>query len=321
MSDASDHARGPLAESETGGAIPEVDVRGASGDEPGDGSPRRNSLWADAWRSLRRNPIFVLSALLVLAYTVLALFPGWFTDTSPTTPVDLLRAREGPTAEHWFGLDLQGRDYYTRVIYGARVSMIIGLFTVGVASLIALILGFFAGWRGGWIDGLLSRLTDIWFAFPLVLGALVVLSIVDNVGVFQVSGVLILFGWPTMMRIARSAVLSEKERDYVQAARALGAGDLRILVRHILPNAVAPVIVYATIAVGVIISAEATLSFLGVGLLPPSISWGLMISEAQNYVLHAPHLLLFPGTFLSVLVLAFIMMGDALRDALDPRLR
>lgn len=323
MSERYEDGQGPLSPNTTGGAVPEAEETVAAAPEGPTGrrSERGNSMWADALRTLRRDPAFVVATLLVLVYTVMALFPGLFTDSDPTSVVELVRAREGPSSEHWFGLDLQGRDYYTRVIYGARVSMIIGLFTVGMAIVIALVIGFAAGWYGGWIDVLLSRLTDVWFAFPLVLGALVVLSLVDDVGVFQVSGVLILFGWPTLMRIARSAVLSEKEREYVQAARALGASDVRILGRHVLPNAIAPTIVYGTIMVGVIIAAEATLSFLGVGLRPPSISWGLMISEAQNYLLNAPHLLLFPGMFLSLLVLAFIIMGDSLRDALDPRLR
>ena len=169
---------------------------------------------------------------------------------------------------------------------------------------------------------MIARITDIWFAIPTILGGIVILrSLFSERGLLQVSLVLIVLGWPTMLRLVRSAVLSVKEQDYVDSARALGVRDLRIIRRHILPNSLAPVIVYATITVGVIISAEAALSFLGVGLQLPAISWGLMIAVAQNRILTAPHLLLFPGLFLSVTVFSFILMGDALRDALDPRLR
>jgi len=186
---------------------------------------------------------------------------------------------------------------------------------------LALVLGSISGFYGGFVDTIIARITDIWFAIPTILGGIVILSLLGKRGMLQVSLVLIVLGWPTMLRLARSSVLSVKETDYVDAARALGASNLRIIRRHVLPNSIAPVIVYATITVGVIIAAEAALSFLGVGLQLPAISWGLMISVAQNRILTAPHLLLFPGLFLSVTVFSFILMGDALRDALDPRLR
>jgi len=189
------------------------------------------------------------------------------------------------------------------------------------AVIIAVILGSLAGYYGRFLDTIIARITDIWFAIPTILGGIVILSLLQERGLWQVSLVLIVLGWPTMLRLLRSAVLSAKEQEYVDAARALGASDFRIITRHILPNAIAPVIVYATITVGVIISAEAALSFLGVGLQLPAISWGLMISVAQTRILQSPHLLLFPGAFLSLTVFSFILMGDALRDALDPKLR
>jgi ABC-type dipeptide/oligopeptide/nickel transport system permease subunit len=164
-------------------------------------------------------------------------------------------------------------------------------------------------------------MADIWFALPTTLAGIVFLNVMGKRGLLQVSFVLIFLGWPTLMRLMRSSVLAGRESDYVLAARALGASNLRILRVHILPNGIAPVIVYGTISVGIIISAEAALSFLGVGLQLPAISWGLMISAAQNRILQSPHLLLFPALFLSTLVLCFIIIGDALRDALDPRLR
>jgi oligopeptide transport system permease protein len=230
-------------------------------------------------------------------------------------------ARLRPSAEHWFGTDLLGCDYYARVLYGTRVSIAIGIIVTTVATVVALIFGSIAGYYGGLVDTLIARATDVVFAIPLILGGILILSLVGQRGIMQVSAVLILLGWPTMLRLARSSVLAVKENDYVDAARALGASSFRIIRRHILPNALAPVIVYATITVGTIIAAEAALSFLGVGLQLPAISWGLMISVAQNRLRTDPHLLFFPGLFLSITVFAFILMGDALRDALDPKLR
>ena len=234
--------------------------------------------------------------------------------------VDLNLSIQPPSAEHWFGLDVQGRDYLARTIYGARVSISIGLVVTLFSTLIAIMFGTLAAYYGGILDTLIARLTDIWFALPFILGGLVILSVFGR-SFSTVAFTLVILGWPTMLRLMRSSVLATKESDYVEAARSLGATDLRIMARHILPNAIAPVIVYATISVGVVISAEAALSFLGVGLQLPAISWGLMISEAQARITSAPHLLLFPGAFLSVAVFSFILMGDALRDALDPKLR
>ena len=281
-----------------------------------EGLPRTTSLWSDAWRQLRRRPMFVVSASLILLLVVMALFPS----IDPRA-CDLGDSLLTPSREHWFGTDIQGCDYYARTIYGARVSITIGLTVTIFATLIALIGGSISGFYGGWVDSVIARLTDIMFVIPFILGSIVILSLFPTRGVGQVSLVLILLGWATMLRLVRAAVLTAKSHDYVDAARAMGAKNRRIITKHILPNSMAPVIVYATITVGVVISAEAALSFLGVGLQLPAISWGLMISTAQTRIVSAPHLLLFPGLFLSVTVFSFILMGDALRDALDPKLR
>jgi len=286
----------------------------------GDVSGRRASLWADAWRELRHNPLFIVSAVLMLIFGVMAAFPQLFTSQDPYD-CQLSNSLERPSSAHWFGYDILGCDYYTRVIYGARVSMTIGLVVTIFAVIIALILGSLAGYYGGTIDTVIARTTDIVFGLPFVLGAIVILSVVSTRNLFWVSVVLILLGWTTMTRLMRSSVLGVRDMDYVKAAKALGASDFRLVTRHILPNSIAPMIVYATISIGIIISAEATLSFLGVGLQLPAISWGLMISDAQTRLLTSPHLLFFPGVFLSLTVLSFILMGDALRDALDPKLR
>lgn len=278
------------------------------------------SLWGDAWYQLRRNPFFVISALLVVLFIVMAIAPQVFTSADPRS-CNLANSLQRPSADHWFGFDLQGCDYYARVIYGARASIAVGLLVTAGAVLIALVLGTAAGFYGGARDAVISRFADFVFALPFLLGAIVFLSVIERRGIFEVAFVLIVFTWPTMTRLMRSAVIAAKENDYVAAARALGATDLRIMHKHILPNAMAPVVVYGTVFVGLVIAAEASLTFLGVGLQLPAISWGLQLSNARTRLLTDPHLLLFPGIFVALTVFAFVLMGDALRDALDPKLR
>ena len=282
------------------------------------GKPR--SLWSDAWRDLRRNPVFIISGLVILFLVVISLWPSLIASGNPLK-CDLSKAQEGSQPGHPFGYDGQGCDVYTRTVYGARTSVTVGVCaTLGVA-LLGSILGGLAGFFGGFWDSLLSRLTDIFFAIPVVLGGLVLLSVVTSSTVWPVIGFMVLLGWPQISRIARGSVITAKQNDYVQAARALGASHSRLLLRHITPNAVAPVIVVATIALGTYISLEATLSYLGVGLKPPTVSWGIDISAASAYIRNAPHMLLWPAGALAITVLAFIMLGDAVRDALDPKLR
>ncbi|KUJ66449.1 peptide ABC transporter permease [Streptomyces albus subsp. albus] len=278
------------------------------------------SLWNDAWRTLRRNPVFIISALLILLLVTISLWPGLFTSTDPRF-CELSHSRQGSASGHPFGYDLQGCDVYARTIYGARASVTVGIcVTIGVA-LLGGVLGGLAGYFGGWWDAILSRITDIFFGIPLLLGGLVFLSVIKGGNVWTVVGFMIALSWPQIARIARGSVITVKQQDYVQAARALGAGTGRIMLRHILPNAVAPVIVVSTIALGTYISVEATLSYLGVGLKPPTISWGQDISSAAVQYRNAPHMLLWPAGALSLTVLSFIMLGDAVRDALDPKLR
>lgn len=301
-----------------GTAVPSELVVGLT--EAAEKSGRTASLWSDAWRQVRRRPIFIISAILIIILIVMAVVPALFTSVDPRA-CNLSDSLLSPSGDHWFGTDVQGCDYYARTIYGARVSITIGLVVTVVATTIALIGGSAAGYYGGWTDTIIARLTDIMFVIPFILGGIVILSLFPTRGVTQVSLVLIILGWATMLRLVRSAVIAAKSADYVEAARAMGGSNFRIITRHVLPNSLAPVIVYATITVGAVIAAEAALSFLGVGLQLPAISWGLMISTAQARILTSPHLLLFPGAFLSVTVFSFILMGDALRDALDPKLR
>ena len=287
------------------------------------------SLWGNAWQELRRNPLFWISAALILLFVVMAIAPGLFTNTDPTA-ADLRRAREKPNPEAWFGRDFQGYDVYARTIYGARASIMVGLGATLATLIFGSFVGIIAGYRGGALDAILSRFGEIFLAIPLLLGGVLILYSFPNkldtpylVVVGKVVLALALLVWPVIARLMRSSVLQAKSNDYVLAAQALGASPNRIIVSHILPNAVAPVIVVSTINLGAFISAEATLSFLGIGLQPPAISWGLAISDASGIGLirSAPHMLLFPSIFLSLTVLAFIMLGDAVRDALDPKLR
>ncbi|MEU2550337.1 ABC transporter permease [Streptomyces sp. NPDC013313] len=291
---------------------------GGPGGAKDTGRPR--SLWSDAWRDLRRNPVFLVSALVILFLVLISLWPSAIAPGSPLS-CDLAKAQDGPGPGAPFGYDGQGCNVYTRTVYGARTSVTVGVCaTLGVA-LLGSVLGALAGFFGGAWDSVLSRGTDIFFAIPVVLGGLVLLSVVTSNTVWPVIGFMVLLGWPQVCRIARGSVITVQQNDYVQAARALGASPSRILLRHIAPNAVAPVIVVSTIALGTYIALEATLSYLGVGLKPPSVSWGIDISAASPYVRNAPHALLWPAGALAVTVLAFIMLGDAVRDALDPKLR
>jgi oligopeptide transport system permease protein len=289
----------------------------------GAGQLRQSSLWGDAWRKLRRSPLFIFGAVISMVLVLMSLFPQLFTRTDPRS-CDLSKSRQGPSAEAWFGYDVQGCDYYANVIYGARNSITIG-FTVVIGSIIiGVVLGALSGYYGGGLDTVITRLTDIMFGLPTILGAIVILTVLNqSLGrtVWTVSLALVVLGWMVPLRLLRSSVISVKGADYVSAARAMGSRSRRIIVRHVLPNSTGPVLVYATIAVGSYIGAEATLSYLGIGLQLPEYSWGLQINSGQRWVRDAPHLVLFPGILLSITVLSFIIMGDALRDALDPKNR
>jgi oligopeptide transport system permease protein len=297
---------------------------GAAAPAPGE---RPRSLSQDAWEDLRRNPIVLICVGLIFLLVLMAIVPGLFTHKDPHL-CDLSNTRKPPSGHAWFGYDQQGCDIYSRTIHGARASIAVGvLSTIGV-TLIGGTLGMLAGFYGGIIDTFVSRTADVFFAIPFLLGAIIVLTTFPSgnahsfwLPVIKVVLALTLFGWSSLARIMRATTLQVKGADYVAAARALGASTPRILRVHVLPNAVQPVIVYATIALGGFVGAEATLSFLGVGLRPPAISWGIDISTAQTVVRVSPHVLLFPVVFLSITVLAFILLGDAVRDALDPKQR
>ncbi len=278
------------------------------------------SLTADAWLQLRRRPLFWICVAIIAVLVVASAFPGLFTDLDPQIG-DQRNNLQKPSSEHWFGTDLLGRDQFARVVYGARVSIVISLIVTFSAAAIAVTFGSLSGYYGGRVDSIISRITDVWFAIPTVLGGIVMLQLFAQRNILTVSLVIIVFGWPTMLRLVRSAVISVKNADFVDAARALGASDRRIIGRHILPNALTPLLVYMAITFGVVIAAEAALTFIGVGLRKPAVSWGLIISDSRGRIQTHAFLLLYPGIVLSMAVFSFILLGDLLRDAFDPRQR
>jgi oligopeptide transport system permease protein len=280
----------------------------------------RQGFWRDTWRGLRRRPKFVVAAALIVLILVVAVFPSWFTGIDPTY-ADPGQSLLPPSWAHWFGTDLQGHDIYARTVYGARASVTVGLGATLAVFVVGGALGALAGFYGGWIDAVVSRITDVFFGLPLLLAAIVIMGVMRHRTVWTVIAILALFGWPQVARIARGAVLEVRASDYVLAAKALGLSDFQILVRHALPNALGPVFAVATLALGMFIVTEASLSYLGVGLPPSVVSWGGDINLAQSRLRSGSPILFYPAGALAITVLSFMMLGDALRDALDPASR
>ncbi|RUQ23530.1 ABC transporter permease [Kocuria sp. HSID16901] len=283
------------------------------------------SLWRDAWRQLRKKPTFIVSMLLIILAVLVAFFPQIFWTENPANAQCLLEHSNGRgSAGHLMGFTAQGCDVYSRVIAGTRASLTVGLFSTLGVVVIGGIIGAIAGYFGGWLDAILARLGDIFFALPLILGALVIMQLPvfrEHRGVWTLVVILVLLGWPQVARIMRGAVVEVRNADYVTSARSLGVSSFGILLRHIIPNAMAPVIVIATISLGTFIVAESTLSYLGIGLPPEITSWGNDISDGKDAFRSNPLPVFWPGLALSLTVLSFIMLGDALRDALDPKSR
>jgi oligopeptide transport system permease protein len=305
-------------------------TKGPAGENDAPGQPKTmeqakvRGAAADAWRELRRNPLFWIAAAMALVVLVMAIWPSLLTSADPNS-CDLKNQMGAPAAGAPFGYNFQGCNVWAHAVYGARNSLLIGAGAAVLAGFLAMVIGMIAGYFGGWIDAVVSRLIDIALAIPLILGAVVLMKNLpkDNPGLRLTVLICILgaFGWTTAARVVRSSVITAKQQDYVAAARMLGAGNGRIMWRHILPNVLAPFLVIITIALGSFIAAEATLSFLGVGLQPPSISWGLDISDARIHMRENVIPLAVPSVFLALTVLAFIMLGDAIREAFDPKMR
>ena len=287
---------------------------------PDEGAP--SSMWGEAWKRLRRRPAFWFAATIILFAVMISVFPWLFTSQDPRY-CELSRSLGGPELwSHPFGFDKQGCDIYSRVVYGARASVSVGILTTIAVTLIGGTIGALAGYFGGWLDSLLSRITDVFFAIPLLLAAIVFMQMFkDSRSITMVVVVLSAFAWTSIARITRGSVLSAKNEEFVTAARATGASRARILLSHIIPNSMAPIIVYATVALGTFIVSEASLSFMGIGLPSSVVSWGADISTAKDQLSDAPMVLFYPASALALTVLSFIMMGDAVREALDPKAR
>lgn len=286
--------------------------------------------WKEAWKRLRTSPVFWLASLILLVVAVMIAFPTLFTDADPTDGA-LANSFEPAREGHPFGFTQQGYDVWARTVYGARASVSVGVITAILTALLGMVTGAIAGFYGGFVDTLMSRFSDIFFSIPLLLACIVVISVLNNTfpergywgSVMVVVAALALFAWPQITRQMRAAVLEIKSLEFVDAATAIGATKMQNLRRHIVPNALAPVIVTTTISLGVFIVAESSLSFLGLGLPVDQVSWGNDISAAQNQIRSGQNLqvMFLPAGALAFTVLGFILLGEAVREALDPKAR
>jgi len=323
------HIHNPLAEE--GHAVKEyrsgVPATPPADSLAGDLQPAASrTLWGDAWRRLRRNKLAMAGLIWAILIILVALSADLWVPQRYGDP-ELLDSSQvvermllSPSSEHPFGTDRLGRDVLARIIYGARISLAVGVVAVSISVIIGLIMGALAAYYGGLWDAIIMRLADVFLAFPYILFAIALIAVLGRgyINVFIAIGLL---GWPSIARVFRGSILSVKENEYVDAARALGASDLRIMARHIMPNAVAPIIVYGTMSIGGAILTEAALSFLGMGVQPPTPSWGLMLSEARAFLFTAPWLMIYPGAAILTTVLAYVLLGDGLRDALDVKMK
>ena len=292
-------------------ALPEYDAQSAA-------EPRADRRpWRRALRKLWRRRGAMVGLVFVLFFVLLALLAPWIAPQDPLA-TSWSAIRKAPTAAHWFGTDEIGRDVLSRVIWGARASLLAGLVSVGISLAIGLPLGLFAGYVGRWPDMLISRITDAMLACPFLILAIALAAFLGP----SLSNAMVAIGvaaTPVFIRLTRAQALSVKVEDYVEAARAVGNSHWRIALRHVLPNILPPVIVQGTLAIAAAVIAEASLSFLGLGQQPPAPSWGSMLNTAKNYVENAPWMAIWPGLSIFLLVLSFNLLGDGLRDALDPR--
>jgi len=284
------------------------------------------TLWGDAVRRLRKNRLAMAGLIWISFMVLLAVTADLWAPSLLGDPVNIdsntVRAQSllPPSLHHPFGTDKLGRDIAARVVYGARVSLAVGVLATSISILIGLLLGAWAAFYGGLLDSFIMRVADVFFAFPYILFAIALIAVLGK-GVQNVFIAIGILGWPSIARVFRSSIFSTKENEYVDAARALGASDIRIMTRHILPNSIAPIIVYGTMSVGGAILTEAALSFLGMGVQAPQPSWGLMLADARAYLFTAPWLMVYPGLAILTTVLGFVLLGDGLRDALDVKMK
>ncbi len=286
------------------------------------GDSKPSNLWLDAWRDMRRRPMFYISGVLIILVVIVALFPQIFTAEPPNDKCYLANSNGAPMWGHPLGFTRQGCDIFARIVYGTSTSLSVGIIVTILTMGVGIIVGAIAGFYGKWIDAVLSRIGDIFFAIPYILAAVVVMSVLSSYrNVLVISLAIGVFAWPSTARVLRAEILRVKNSDFVMASTAIGVSRTRILWRHVMPNSIAPVIVITTMSLAAAIVAEATLSFLGVGLPTTFMSWGNDISQAQSDIRTNPMTLIWPSLALSITVLAFIMMGEVIREALDPKAR
>jgi peptide/nickel transport system permease protein len=279
-----------------------------------------STTWNTAATLGRRNVLASIGMVLVAVFIIFALFAPWIAPQNPSN-IDLPSRLQSPSGAHWFGTDELGRDIFSRVIYGARISMLVGSSVVAGSLLLGLILGSIAGYYGGLADRFFNVIVmNAFLSFPGILLAIAFVAFLGP-GIFNLILALCIGGWVGYARLVRAQVLAVKEKEFVEAARALGASDWRIVTQHILPNIIQPVIVQAAIGMAGAVLAEATMSFLGLGVPPPTASWGSMLNDGRAHLFDAPHLVLFPALAVMLAVLSFNFIGDALRDYMDPRSR
>lgn len=279
----------------------------------------RSSLYKDAWKRLRRNKLAMFGIAIVIFVIIIAIFSPLI---APYDPIERIKEDSllGPSKTHLFGTDILGRDIFSRVVFGSRISLLVGIVAVGISLMIGLILGALSGYFGEIPDTIIMRFADIFFAFPYILGAIAIMTVLGPgiINIFIAIGIL---GWASIARIFRGSILSIKNKEYIEAARALGASNFRIITKHIFPNSFAPIIVYGTMTVGTAIIVEAAISFLGLGVQPPTPAWGKMLAESLDYIDIAPWMMFFPGLAILITVLGFVLLGDGLRDAFDPKMK
>lgn len=275
--------------------------------------------WVRAGRKLLRKRLAMAGLLVVLFFVLLAIFAPWLSPQDPLA-ASWSAIRKAPSAAHWFGTDELGRDVLSRVVWGTRASLLAGVVSVSISLVLGVVIGMVAGFFGGLTDGLISRVTDAFLACPFLILAIALAAFLGP----SLTNAMIAIGVsaaPIFVRLTRAQVINVKVEDYIEAARAVGCSPLRIALAHILPNVTAPIIVQATLAIAAAVIAEASLSFLGLGQQPPEPSWGSMLNTAKNFMDNAPWMAIWPGLAIFCLVLAFNLLGDGLRDSLDPRER
>lgn len=276
--------------------------------------------WHEFWRRFRRQPVAMAAGIFVLLLIVVAIIASWIAPYDAENYFDYDRLNEGPSMVHWFGVDSLGRDIFSRVLVGAQISLAAGVLAVLIGALIGTVLGLLAGYYEGWWDRITMRICDVLFAFPGILLAIAVVAVMGS-GMANVIIAVAIFSIPAFARLVRGNTLVLKQQTFIESARSIGASDSTILFNHILPGTVSSIVVYFTMRIGVSIISAASLSFLGLGAQPPTPEWGAMLNEARADMVMAPHVALFPAIAIFLTVLAFNLLGDGLRDALDPKIK